>query len=64
MANSERLKKHYFKLKKVQKKANSELKKTKKNLVAAEKARDTNADVVAMSLIEVDVARGKMDKSL
>ena len=53
-----------FELEKVQEKANSELKKTKECLVAIEKAHDANADVVAMSLIKVDAARGKMDKAL
>ena len=67
MANSKRLKKHSFELKKAQKKANSleaELKKTKENLPAVEKARDANSDVPAMSFIEVDATLGKMDKAL
>ncbi|GFZ15763.1 hypothetical protein Acr_25g0001720 [Actinidia rufa] len=53
MANSMLFKKHSFELKKAQEKANSlevELKKTKENLAAAEKACDANADVAAMEL--------------
>ena len=67
MANSECLKKHSSKLNKGQKKANyleGELEKTKKKLVAAEKAREASDDVVVRSLVEVDVAQDKINKAL